>query len=84
MLAMSISIQDSSLRYFSVLWRGHPWIGGELIYFYLGLHIRRLGQFWGGGGGLKILIFNILGVGVQKKNIFFGMKIFVDIVCGQR
>ena len=80
MLAMSISIQDSSLRYFSVSWRGHPWIGGELIYFYLGLHILRLGQFW----GVQNFDFQYFGGGGSEKEHFFGMKIFVDIVCGQR
>ena len=45
--------------------------GGTLIYLY----IRRLGPFFGGRGGFKILNFNIFGLS-EIMNILGGMKMF--------
>ena len=50
--------------------------GGDTLIF---SYIRRLGSFWGGGGGgLKFLNFDIFGV-FRKILFFFEYEDFVDI-----
>ena len=51
--------------------------GGKLIFSC----IRRLGLFWGGGGGFKILNFNIFG-DFLKTEYFWGYEDFMDIFWG--